>query len=94
MWQRGREDIVFELMRLNYKCLIKSVKLTALPKGILGMFINEASVSIMKSRGIDICRENGEYHTLAVDGPIFQTPLHYVIGDIIELGEHAVIDIQ
>lgn len=94
LWQRGREEIVYELIRLGYKCLIKSVNRTILPMDLLGTFIDEHSNSVIKSAGIDICGENGEYHTLAVDGPIFQKPLFYQIGNKIELGAYAVADIS
>lgn len=43
---------------------------------------------------IDICGENGEYHTLAVDGPVFHKPLVFKTGDKIKLGNYAVIDIK
>lgn len=94
LWQRGREEIVYELVRLGYQCLIKSVNRTILPMDILGTYINKDSILVMKSAGIDICGENGEYHTLAVDGPIFQKPLQFQIGDKLELGDYAVIDIR
>lgn len=94
LWQRGREEIVYELIQLGYKCLIKSVNRTVLPMDLLGTFIDEASVSVMKTAGIDICGENGEYHTLTVDGPIFQKPLLFQIGDKIRLGNYAVADIK
>lgn len=94
LWQRGREEIVYELIQLGYKCLIKSVNRTILPLDLLGTFIDETSISVMKSAGIDICGENGEYHTLAVDGPIFQQPLLFQIGNKIELGNYAVVDIS
>lgn len=94
LWQRGREDIVHELVRLGYKCLIKSVNRTVLPMELLGTFVDESSILSMKSAGIDICGENGEYHTLAVDGPVFQKPLSFEMGDKIELGDYAVVDIR
>ena len=93
LWQRGREEIVHELVRLGYKCLIKSVNRTVLPMDLLGTLIDEASILAMKSAGVDICGENGEYHTLAVDGPVFQKPLQFQIGEKIEMGDYAVVDI-
>ena len=94
LWQQAREEIVYELIRLGYKCLIKSVNRRVLPMELLGTFLGEASISVMKSAGIDICGENGEYHTLAVDGPVFREPLVFQIGDNIETGDYAVADIR
>ena len=94
LWQQGREDIVRELIRLGYQCLIKSINRTVLPMELLGKLLDDASVSMMKPAGIDICGENGEYHTLAVDGPVFRKPLHFHIGEKIILGDSAVADIK
>lgn len=93
LWQQEREEIVYELIRLGYKCLIKSINRTVLPMELLGKFLDRDSILTMKSAGIDICGENGEYHTLAVDGPAFYKPLAFETGDTIELGNYAVIDI-
>ena len=43
---------------------------------------------------MDVCGENGEYHTLTVDGPVFQKPLDYTLGEVLEFGDHGVIDIR
>lgn len=94
LWQKGRQENVYELMRLGYKCLIKSINATVLPKEILGKYIDEDSVAVMKSASIDICGENGEYHTLTVDGPVFKKPLTFQTGDILEFGDYAAIDIH
>lgn len=94
LWQQRREEVVYELIRLGYKCLIKSINRTVLPTDLLGTLISDESISVMKSAGIDICGENGEYHTLTVDGPIFQKPLLFQIGNKIELGDYAVADIR
>lgn len=94
LWQEKREEVVHELIRLGYKCLIKSINRRVLPMSLLGTFLNDASLSVMKSAGVDLCGENGEYHTLTVDGPIFRQPLAFQIGENIELGDYAVADIQ
>ena len=94
LWQREREENVHELIRLGYRCLIKSVNRMLLPMELLGTCIDEDSIRIMKSAGVDICGENGEYHTLVVDGPVFRKPLSFQMGDKIELGNYAVVDIR
>ncbi len=94
LWQQGREEIVYEFIRLGYKCLIKSVNRRVLPMELLGKFLDEEAILVMKAAGIDICGENGEYHTLTIDGPVFQKPLVFQIGDKIEMGDYAVVDIR
>lgn len=94
LWQQGREELVHELIGLGYKCIIKSIIRTILPMELLGKFLDKDSLLVMKSAGIDICGENGEYHTLATDGPVFDKPLVFQTGDKIMLGDYAVIDIK
>ena len=94
LWQRGREDNVRELIRLGYRCLIKSINHTLLPESLLGRCIDPDAMRLMKDAGIDVCGENGEYHTLAVNGPIFKTPLDFQTGEILRFGDYSVIDVK
>lgn len=94
LWQIGRKENVHEMIQLGYKCLIKSINMNLLPKTLLGKYLDEESVSVMEMADIDICGENGEYHTLVVDGPIFKKALDFYVGDIIEFGDYAVIDVR
>ena len=48
----------------------------------------------MKAAGVDVCGENGEYHTLAVDGPIFKMPLEFQTGGVLRFGGYSVIDVK
>lgn len=94
LWQRGREENVEELLRLGYRCLIKSVNNTLLPESLLGRYIDRDAMRVMKNAGVDVCGENGEYHTLAVDGPIFKVPLCFQTGDILRFGDYSVVDVK
>lgn len=93
LWQQGREKIVYELLGLGCKCLIKSVNRTLLPETLAGKILDGDAVALMKHAGIDICGENGEYHTLAVDGPVFRRPLPFQVRGIIRLGDYSTADI-
>ena len=94
LWQQGREEIVYELVRLGYQCLVKSIDRRILPMELLGRVIDETSILDMKAAGIDICGENGEYHTLAIDGPIFREKLDFQLGEKLELGDYGIVDIK
>ena len=94
LWHKDRSENVYDLIDLGYKCLIKSINNSLLPKELLGRIIDEEVIEIMKSCDIDICGENGEYHTLVVDGPIFHKPLEYETGNILDFGEFSVIEMR
>ena len=93
LWQRGREAIVQEIISKGYRCIIKSINNELLPKQLLGRTLDMEVAHIMASRGLDVCGENGEYHTIAVDGPIFKNRLEIQIGEVLDFGNRSVIDI-
>ena len=93
LWQKERSENVYELVNLGYKCLIKSVNNRLLPKELLGRIIDQEVIDILEAHQVDICGENGEYHTLVVDGPIFQKPLGYKTGRILDFGDFSVVEI-
>ena len=65
--------------------------LELLPESLLGRYLDAEALQVMERAGIDLCGENGEYHTLAVDGPVFQAPLEFRTGGILRYGEHSVV---
>lgn len=94
LWRQGRAALVQELLALGYRCLIKSVNRRLLPTSLLGCCLDEAAVAVMQAAGVDVCGENGEYHTLAVYGPIFRRSLQFKLGELLESGDYAFIDIS
>ena len=94
LWHKNREENVYELIELGYKCVIKSINNTLLPKSLLGKFIDSCAIDKMKKHEIDICGENGEYHTLVVGGPIFHKALKYRVGEVMDFGDFSIVDIQ
>lgn len=94
LWHRDRIDNVYEIISLGYRCVIKSLRNTLLPRTLLGKVIDSAVINEMRNYGIDICGENGEYHTLVTDGPVFNKPLEFHTGEIIDFGEFSIITIQ
>lgn len=94
LWQQGREQIVQGIMDAGYCCIVKNINNKLLPKEILGKALDKEVAAIMKQHEIDVCGENGEYHTIAVDGPIFKHKLEYQLGEIRDFDDRSVIDIQ
>jgi len=75
LWKRARKDLLEEFLRLRFKALIISVKQDVLDKGFLGQELTEQVISELEKSGIDASGEEGEYHTVVTDGPIFSSPV-------------------
>ena len=55
--------------------------------------MDEEMIRDMDSRGIDVCGENGEYHTIVLDGPLFHRPVGYICREILDFGTISAVNI-
>lgn len=94
LWECSRLELLDEFLSLGYKAVIVTVKEDKLGREFLGKTINMEIVNEFQKAGIDPCGENGEYHTLVVDGPLFSRPLMLDHGDIFEHSGYHSLDLQ
>ncbi len=93
LWQEEREDILKEILEKGYKCIVKVINNNLLPNHILGKPIDNQMVKIFRECKVDVCGENGEYHTAVVGGPIFHTCVEYEISGIVSNENHSFVDL-
>lgn len=95
-----REEAVLKFIDSGFKAIIKKVNLNYLDKSFLGRELNRETIEDIKrySEGknieIDLCGENGEYHTVVVDGPLFNKKLNYNLGEIKKEYQSAIIEVN
>ncbi len=93
LWHNDRSEILDELIQNGYSCVIKTINNEKLGRELLGRAIDREIIKEFKKREIDICGENGEYHTIVLDGPVFKRKPKYGVGERLEFGVISVIDI-
>ncbi len=93
LWHRDRRENTLEFIQLGYQALIKCVRNQDLPQSFLGRMLDLALLQEMEQRGVDVCGENGEYHTVAVGGPLFRQPVRYQCKEILDFGNISAINI-
>ncbi len=93
LWECAREKLLHEFLSLGYKALIVMVNEKMLDRKFLGRIIDGELVDEFRKIGIDPCGENGEYHTLVFDGPVFSGPLPFETGSITEQGGYCSLDV-
>lgn len=86
LWQRNRRRLMDEVLDAGFEAVIVAVRDGVLPPDLLGTTIDAAAVAEIERLGSDAAGENGEYHSLVVDGPLFERRLE------IELGERSLRD--
>jgi len=88
LWQRNRKEIVQEFLDLGFKAKIIVVNTSMIDAKFLGKDLSYSLIKEIEAYGADACGENGEYHTVVYDGPIFKRPVELKYGDeIIPVGE-------
>lgn len=75
LWKEDRRLLIHEFMNSGFAATLVTVKEGALDPELLGEPLTPALVERFERLGIDPSGENGEYHTVVTDGPIFASPL-------------------
>lgn len=94
LWQENRKLLVLEFIQRGYQAVIKKVRKKELASTYLGKILNEELVYHLESIGVDACGENGEYHTVVFDGPLFKQKIQVKTGKILDNGISAVLEVR
>ncbi len=78
LWNNTPEQIIDEFVGLGFKAVIVSCKADIMSKNYLGRIIDKKLAGELKAKKICPCGENGEFHTLVIDGPIFKKPINII----------------
>jgi diphthine-ammonia ligase len=79
LWKRDRKELVLEMIREGIEAYIVSCN-EVMGERFLGQRITENLIQQLEAIGVDACGENGEYHTLVVDAPLFKNKIEIEFG--------------
>lgn len=82
LWKENTKDLIQEFLSLGFKTIVICVNENFLDKSFVGRIIDQQFIDDLPEN-VDPCGENGEFHTFTFDGPIFQFPIKFKIGEII-----------
>ena len=71
LWQGNRKQLVLDMIADGIEAVIVSCN-QELGPDFLGRTITINLLEELEAKGIDVCGENGEYHTLVVNAPFFK----------------------
>lgn len=74
LWQQDRKQLVHEMLDAGIRCRIVSCN-AAMGQSFLGRIMDDALIADLEAIGVDVCGENGEFHTVVTDCPLFAAPL-------------------
>lgn len=82
LWQQPTSNLIQEFIDLGFKTIVVCVNERFLDKSFVGRIIDQDFINDLPNN-VDVCGENGEFHTFTFDGPIFSKPIEFKIGEIV-----------
>ncbi|MBO8179274.1 MAG: diphthine--ammonia ligase [Archaeoglobus sp.] len=82
LWKEDTEKLAREFVAAGFEAYVIAVRKDL--KEILGKKFDEQLIDFALENGVDPCGENGEFHTLVVDGPIFKERVVVEFGGVYE----------
>lgn len=89
LWKEPRRKIIEELLDVGFEAWIVVVNTTMMPAEFIGRKFSKELIVELEALGIDACGENGEFHTVVVDGPIFSKRVPIRIGETVVRGNYV-----
>ena len=82
LWKRDTTELMHEFIDLGFKTIVVCVNEKYLDKSFFGRIIDKDFIKDLPGN-VDVCGENGEFHTFVFDGPIFKNPIAFTKGEIV-----------
>jgi uncharacterized protein (TIGR00290 family) len=83
LWKQPTFDIINEFIELGFKAKVVSINANLLDKSFVGRELDQSFINDLPKE-VDVCGENGEFHSFVYDGPIFKTPVPIKVGGVVK----------
>jgi uncharacterized protein (TIGR00290 family) len=83
LWKKNTTELLQEFLEEGFKTIIIAVNTNVMDSSFLGRVIDQDFLNDLPEN-VDLCGENGEFHTFCFDGPLFSQPILFEKGIIHE----------
>jgi uncharacterized protein (TIGR00290 family) len=80
IWKRDTRELARDFVRQGFRAITVCVDPRVLDPSFAGRMLDQSFFADLPP-GVDPCGENGEFHTFVFDGPVFQMPIHFSVGE-------------
>ncbi|MCW1734987.1 diphthine--ammonia ligase [Anaerorudis cellulosivorans] len=95
LWGEDPGYLVRNFIKDGFKAVVVAVEKNRMDVRFLGRTIDHVFLNDLHHvHGIDVCGENGEYHTFVFDGPIFNEAVPFETGVVIEDGDCCFLQLK
>ncbi len=82
LWGMNTEKIMQDFFSLGFETIVASGDQKLIDSEWIGKRMDAAFIEYLKSRNLDVCGENGEFHTFVTAGPIFAGRIDITKSDV------------
>lgn len=82
LWKTGTKELIQTFFAEGFKAIVVCINNSFLDKSFCGRLLNQSFINDLPGC-VDVCGENGEYHSFVFDGPIFSSPISFKKGEIV-----------
>ena len=82
LWGRPTRPLADEFIERGFEARLVCVDTTRLDASFAGRAFDRELLSDLPA-GVDPCGERGEFHTFVSNGPIFDAPIAYTVGEVV-----------
>lgn len=83
LWNQDRKTLVLEMLDAGMVARIISCN-RQLGPAFIGRLLNRELLPELEAAGVDVCGENGEFHTVVTDCPMFKEPVVLPSYEVVE----------
>ena len=92
LWARPTSLLAREMIEAGLEAIITCVDTEQLDASFVGRAYDLGLLDELPA-SVDPCAENGEFHTVAVAGPMFRERLDVRVGDVVDYGRFVFADV-
>lgn len=82
LWKKDTTELIHQFINLGFKTVVVCVNEKFLDKSFCGRIIDKDFINDLP-QNVDVCGENGEFHTFVFDGPLFKKPVAFTKGEMV-----------
>lgn len=83
LWKEDSAKVMEEFLDAQFKTVVCAADANLFQPEQLGKVVDREFLNSL-SAGVDVCGENGEFHTFVFDGPLFKKPVAWTPGELVK----------
>jgi uncharacterized protein (TIGR00290 family) len=94
LWGIPTEAIMNDFFALGFETIVASGQQNCIDKKWIGRKMDMEFIAYLKEQGLDICGENGEFHTFVTGGPLFKGKIDITRSEVVARDGFWFLDVK